>query len=77
MDTHKKIEKLEGEIRKLKYQVLILSNVIFTEPSAWAAESLNKAFLCGLKPSPYGESLDMCRIVNLLDNMGLFSKKGE
>lgn len=77
MKTHEKIEKLEREIRKLKYQVLVLSNIVFTEPPEWAAESLNKAFLCGLKPSPYGESLDMCRIVNLLDNIGLFSKEGE
>lgn len=77
MDTHEKIEKLESEIRKLKYQVLVLSNVIFTEPPAWATESLNKALLCGLKPSPYGESLEMCRIANLLDSMGLFSQKGE
>lgn len=75
MDPYKKIEKLESEIRKLKYQVLVLSNVVFAGQPVWATESLNKAFLHGLKPSPYGESLDTCRIVNLLDSMGLFSKE--
>lgn len=71
MNAYEKIDKLESEVRKLKYQVLVLNNVIFTEPPSWAENSHRKAVLCGLEPSPYGESLDMCRVLKLLDVLGL------
>ncbi len=68
-----RIQKLENEIFQLKYQLLVINQIISPKTPEWAIEVLNKAEKLGLRPSPYGEGVDTYRILDLLDRLGLLS----
>ncbi|EMF4353630.1 hypothetical protein V3504_001842 [Providencia rettgeri] len=70
-----RIRKLEEEIFQLKYQLLIINQIISPKTPEWAIEVLEKAERLGLKPSSYGEGYDTYRILDLLDRLGLLAFK--
>lgn len=73
-----RIAELEGKIFSLEYQLIVMRNILSvkTRPD-WATTSLNKAYKIGLRESPYGESLDSCRIITLLDSLNLLPQQIE
>ncbi|MEQ4692671.1 hypothetical protein [Providencia manganoxydans] len=70
-----RIQKLEDEIFQLKYQLLVINQIISPKTPEWAIEVLEKAEKLGLKPSSYGEGYDTYRILDLLDKLGLLTFK--
>lgn len=74
MDINTKISEIESEIGFLKYEIKVMKSIISPHTPHWAKNSIAKAELMGLKPSPYGESLDLCRALVLLDMLGLLAK---
>lgn len=70
MNNGEKIQSLENKIILLQYELDIIKSIV-SGNSCLDNFSLEKAYNKGLKPSPYGESLDMIRFLGLLNNLGL------
>lgn len=71
-----RILKLENQVRELKYDIAVLRSILSVKsPPRWSASALKNAYNCGLMPSPYGESIDLYRIVTLMNELNLLTKK--
>ena len=70
-----RVKILENEIVNLKYQLLVIDQIITPKTPTWAQDSLTTAVSAGFRPSPYGEGYDTYRVIDLMNKLGLFSKE--
>ena len=70
------INKLERRIKQLEYEISVIKTLLFVsnENIYCCKESLSLALDAGLRPSPYGQSLELLRLIELMNKLGLFTK---
>ena len=75
LETKQKIASLEDVILSLQYEVAVIKKIIsVNELPQWSVQPLERAYKCGMMLSPYGESIDLCRMLALLDSLKILSK---
>ncbi|MDA5091912.1 hypothetical protein PGN04_29350 [Klebsiella quasipneumoniae subsp. quasipneumoniae] len=75
--TEEKIQKLEFELFQVRYELAVIKKLLIPDKTPdWALLSKDIAYSAGLRPSPYGEGYDMCRLLELLCKVGILSKEG-
>ncbi|WP_420285121.1 hypothetical protein [Serratia liquefaciens] len=74
MDTNQRLLELEGKVVSLGYEVMVLKNIVISNQPVWAKGAWEVAESLGIKPSPYGESVDLYRVLELLNRLGLLSQ---
>jgi len=70
MDNVNKIRSLENKVVLLQYELEVIKSILSGKPNE-GNPITGKAYQKGLNPSPYGESLDMIRLLDFLDKLGL------
>ncbi|WP_413734323.1 hypothetical protein ACL2XP_17870 [Sodalis sp. RH21] len=75
MSRDDKIANLEYEITSLRYEIGVIKKIIVPNLPDWAKHAKHLADEAGLKPSPYGEGYDLCRMLDLLDQLNILSDK--
>jgi len=68
-----KIQNLIREIKLLRLELKILKSAIYPNEPSWASQHLTLAENYGVRPSPYGDSLDFCRTLELLTKLNLLT----
>lgn len=71
--NEREIENLIREIKILRFELNVLKSAIYPKNASWAATPLGLAERNGLRQSPCGDSLDFCRIVELLTKLNLLT----
>ncbi|MWN06309.1 hypothetical protein [Gilliamella sp. Pas-s95] len=70
MNNGEKLQSLENKVMLLQYELEVIKSIVSSN-SCSNASSLEKAYRKGFKPSPYGEGLDVIRLLDLLCDLGL------
>ncbi|MGV6480768.1 hypothetical protein ACT2VT_000182 [Pantoea agglomerans] len=68
-----KIHNLIREIKLLRFELNILKSAIYPNDLSWASPPLALAEKHGVRLSPYGDSLDFCRTIELLSKLNLLT----
>lgn len=72
MNIDARLKKLENEVIELKYQANVLQSLVAVRTApVWAQQAIEAAEKSGVVESHVGNSLDFCRIVDLLFKKGV------
>lgn len=74
-EINQKIASLEDVILSLQYEVAVIKKILSVKDlPQWSVQPLANAYKCGMMLSPYGESIDFCRTIALLDSLKILPK---
>lgn len=72
MNSDVRLKKLEKEVMELKYQTNVMKSLLSVRTvPIWAQQAIEAAEKSGVVESHVGNSLDFCRIVDLLHKKGI------
>lgn len=75
--TEERIKRLESELLQVRYELAVIKKILIPDKTpVWALLAKDIAYSEGLRPSPYGEGYDMCRLLELLYKIGVLSEEG-
>lgn len=74
VDLNQRLFELEEKVTSLSYELIVLKRIVTPNMPRWAENAWHTAETLGIKPSPYGESYDLYRILELLHRLDLLSQ---